>query len=79
MTLAFAIEPTGFTDYRLDDRPVDRDTQNPQKSRPKVRRRWGVRVFAAGAFLLLAGGVALGAWRHYSQAARGHGDCGAGA
>jgi multidrug efflux pump subunit AcrA (membrane-fusion protein) len=32
-----------------------------------VRRRWGARLFAAGAFLLLAGGVALGAWRHYSQ------------
>jgi RND family efflux transporter MFP subunit len=56
-----------FTDYHLDDRPVDRDTQNPQKARPKVRRRWGVRLFAAGAFLLVAGGVALGAWRHYSQ------------
>ena len=56
-----------FTNYPLDDRPVDRDTQNPQKRRPKVRRRWGVRLFAAGAFLLVAGGVALGAWHHYSQ------------
>jgi RND family efflux transporter MFP subunit len=57
----------GPTDYRLDDRPVDRDTQNPQKSRPKVQRRLGAGAFAAGAFLLLAGGVALGAWRHYAQ------------
>jgi len=65
--LGFRNRTDVFTDYRPDDRPVDRDTQNPQKARPKVRRRWGVRLFAAGAFLLLAGGVALGAWRHYSQ------------
>jgi RND family efflux transporter MFP subunit len=65
--LGFRNRSDAFTDYRPDDRPVDRDTQNPQKARPKVRRRWGVRLFAAGAFLLLAGGVALGAWRHYSQ------------
>ena len=65
--LGFRNRTDGPTDYRLDDRPVDRDTQNPQKSRPNVRRRWGVRVFAAGGFLLLAGGVALGAWRHYTQ------------
>ena len=65
--LGFRNRSDAFTDYRPDDRPVDRDTQNPQKPRPKVRRRWGVRLFAAGAFLLLAGGVALGAWRHYSQ------------
>jgi multidrug efflux pump subunit AcrA (membrane-fusion protein) len=32
-----------------------------------VQRRWGGRLFALGGFLLLAGGVALGAWRHYSQ------------
>ena len=67
MILAFVIEPTGSTDYHRDDRPVDRDTENPQKLRRGVRRRWGARLFAAGAFLLLAGGVALGAWRHYSQ------------
>jgi multidrug efflux pump subunit AcrA (membrane-fusion protein) len=65
--LGFRNRTDGFTDYRPDDRPVDRDTQNPQKARPKVRRRWGVRLFAVGAFSLLAGGVALGAWRHYSQ------------
>ena len=65
--LGFRNRTDVITDYRLDDRPVDRDTQNPQKPRPKARRRWGARLFAAGAFLLLAGGVALGAWRHYSQ------------
>ena len=65
--LGFRNRTDVFTDRHLDDRPVDRDTQNPQKPRPKVRRRWGARLFSAGAFLLLAGGVALGAWRHYSQ------------
>ena len=49
-----------------DDRAVDRDTQKPRSS-PTARRRWGGRLFAMGAFLLLTGGVSLGAWRHYSQ------------
>ena len=65
--LSFRDQIDGDTDFHRDDRPVDRDTQKPQKARPKVRRRWGARVFAVGAFLLLAGGVAPGAWRHYSQ------------
>jgi RND family efflux transporter MFP subunit len=56
-----------FTDDHRDDRPVDRDTQSPQKLRRGARRRWGARLLAAGAFLSLAGCVALGAWRHYSQ------------
>jgi RND family efflux transporter MFP subunit len=56
-----------FTDDHGDDRAVDRDTQSPQKFRRGARRRWGARLFAAGAFLLVAGGVAVGAWRHYSQ------------
>jgi RND family efflux transporter MFP subunit len=56
-----------FTDDHRDDRPVDRDTQSPQKLRRGARRRWSARLLAAGAFLSLAGGVALGAWRHYSQ------------
>jgi len=49
------------------DGPVDRTTESPPKPRPAVRRRWGGRLFALGGFLLLAGGVSLGAWRHYSQ------------
>jgi RND family efflux transporter MFP subunit len=65
--LSFRDQIDGDTDLHRDDRPVDRDTQNPEKARPKVRRRWGVGLFAVGASLLLAGGVALGAWRHYSQ------------
>jgi RND family efflux transporter MFP subunit len=56
----------GITDYHRNP-PLDRDIPNPQKLRRAVRRRWGARLFAAGGFLLLAGGVALGAWRHYSQ------------
>src|SRR5580704_6122077 len=66
--LGFRNRTDGFTDNHRDDRPVDRDTQNPQKVHPGVRRRWGMRLFAAGAFLLVAGGVVLGAWSHYSQA-----------
>ena len=50
---------------REDDRAVERDMENPQK--PGVRRRWGGRLFAMGAFLLLTGGVALGAWGYYSR------------
>ncbi len=65
--LGFHDRTHGFAGNRRDDRPVDRDTENPHKLRPGARRGWGVRLFAATAFLLLAGGVALGAWRHYSQ------------
>jgi RND family efflux transporter MFP subunit len=50
-----------------DERPVDRRTQSPPKPSPVVQRRWGGRLFALGGFLLLAAGVSLGAWRHYSQ------------
>jgi RND family efflux transporter MFP subunit len=50
-----------------DDGRVDRRTESPPKARPAVRRRWGGRLFALSGFLLLAGGVSLGAWRHYSQ------------
>jgi RND family efflux transporter MFP subunit len=52
---------------RKDDPAVDRDTQAPQKPRRKVRPRWGSRLFAMGAFLLLTGGVALGAWGYYAR------------
>jgi RND family efflux transporter MFP subunit len=66
--LGFRNRTDEFTDDHRDDRPVDRDTQKPQKLRRGVRRRWGMRLFGAGAFLLLAGGVTLGGLRHYSQA-----------
>jgi RND family efflux transporter MFP subunit len=66
--LGFRNRTDEFTDDHRDDRPVDRDTQKPQKLRRGVRRRWGMRLFGAGTFLLLAGGVTLGGLRHYSQA-----------
>ena len=56
-----------ITRDREDDGAVDRDTQNPQMPRRGVRRRWGGRLFAMGAFLLLSGGLALGAWGYYSR------------
>ena len=55
--LGFRNRTDEFTDDHRDDRPVDRDTQKPQKLRRGVRRRWGMRLFGAGTFLLLAGGV----------------------
>jgi len=48
-----------------DHRPDDRNVKNRQGSR--LRRRWGGRLFALGGFLLLAGGLSLGAWANYSQ------------
>jgi RND family efflux transporter MFP subunit len=59
-----------FTGDPLKDPPVDRDTRSPQKSRNprrRTRRRWGTRLFGLGAFVLLAGGVALGAARYHAQ------------
>ena len=59
-----------------DEAPVDRpacppagpDTKTPAKSLPVVRRRrWGGWLFALATFLLLGGGLALGALRHNSQ------------
>jgi RND family efflux transporter MFP subunit len=51
----------------LDDRPVDRNMENPPKPHPPRRRRWGGRLFALGGSLLLAGGLSLGAWANYSR------------
>jgi RND family efflux transporter MFP subunit len=45
--------------------PTDRKTENLPSL--KARRRWGGSLVALGAFSLLAGGVALGASRHYAQ------------
>jgi RND family efflux transporter MFP subunit len=35
--------------------------------KPQKRRHWGGRLVALGGFLLLAGGLTLGAWGHYSR------------
>ena len=51
---------------RKDAPAVDRDTQAPQKPH-RGGGRWGGRLFATGSFLLLTGGVALGAWGYYSR------------
>jgi RND family efflux transporter MFP subunit len=45
----------------------DRGIENPPTYRRKPRSRWGGRLFALAGFLLLAGGLSLGAWRYYSQ------------
>jgi len=50
---------------RHDKRAGDRNAENRQQHRR--RRRWGGRLFALGGFLLLAGGVSLGAWGNHSQ------------
>src|SRR3984957_4089922 len=47
--------------------PTDLQTEKAPKHRPKARRRWGGPLVALGALSLLAGGVALGASRHYAQ------------
>jgi RND family efflux transporter MFP subunit len=52
---------------RQDDAFVERTQGNPPRQRPYARHRWGGRVFALGGLLLLAGGLALGALRFYSQ------------
>jgi multidrug efflux pump subunit AcrA (membrane-fusion protein) len=46
---------------------VDREAQNPPINRPTMRRRRGGRLFAFGGVLLLAGGLSLGEWGHYSR------------
>src|SRR5271169_3865603 len=52
---------------------VLKDRPNPETDRvvtlpsavPKRRRRYGGALFGASALLLLAGGLAMGGWRHY--------------
>jgi RND family efflux transporter MFP subunit len=50
---------------RQHDPPVD--LKAPPKHGVDGQSRWGGRLFALGAFLLLAGGLALGASRYYAQ------------
>jgi RND family efflux transporter MFP subunit len=47
--------------------PVMHDKIEMPPPRPRVRRRWGGRLFALGGFLLLGAGVSVGAWGHYRQ------------
>src|SRR5256886_17236329 len=50
------------------DQPAfGRGIEKAPKHRREARRRWGGRAFALGGFLLLAGGLSLGAGRHSSQ------------
>jgi RND family efflux transporter MFP subunit len=53
--------------FPLDDRPIERNMENPSKPPRRRRRRWGGRLFALVGFVLLGGGVALGALGHYSR------------
>ncbi|MBS3649076.1 efflux RND transporter periplasmic adaptor subunit [Pseudaminobacter sp. 19-2017] len=50
-----------------DDRPADPNAEFVTASRPKARRRWGGRLLALVALLLLAGAIAFGAWRYYQR------------
>jgi multidrug efflux pump subunit AcrA (membrane-fusion protein) len=52
---------------RPDEPAFGRGVEKAPKHRREARRRWGGRLFAFAGFLLLAGGLSLGAWRHYSQ------------
>ena len=52
---------------RQDNPAVDREIESPAKHHPRVRRRWGGRLFALGGFLLLAAGLSLGVWGKISQ------------
>src|SRR5258708_38698380 len=53
--------------HRQHDPAVDREIETPPKHRRQRRRRWGVRVFALGGFVVLAAALSLGAWGNYSQ------------
>jgi RND family efflux transporter MFP subunit len=55
-----------ITSDHQDGRPLDRRTAS-DKSRPGAWRHWGGRLFALGGFVLLASGLALGAWSRYLQ------------
>lgn len=54
-------------DFHGRDRQHDHEIEPPLKHRPQLRRRWGGRVFALGGFVVLAGGLSLGAWGDYSR------------
>jgi RND family efflux transporter MFP subunit len=55
-------------DVKTSGEPVgDTAPGKPPEKRPDGRRRWGGRLLALGAFLLLGGGLAFGATRYYTQ------------
>jgi RND family efflux transporter MFP subunit len=54
------------TSYRQGEPSVEHRTERAPKL-PHARRRWGGRLLALGTFLLLAGGLAFGATRYYTQ------------
>jgi RND family efflux transporter MFP subunit len=56
-------------DEILGTDPAHKAAKSP-RPRSRARRRWGGRVFALGAFLLLTTGISLGASRHYAQQRR---------
>ena len=53
-------------DEMLGSDPARKAAKSP-RPRSRAQRRWGGRVFALGAFLLLTTGISLGASRHYAQ------------
>jgi len=55
------------TSYSQGEPVGDTATGKPPENRPNGRRRWGGRLLALGAFLLLGGGLAFGATRYYTQ------------
>jgi RND family efflux transporter MFP subunit len=54
------------TSYRRPEPSVEPTTESPPK-RLGARRRWGGRLLALGALLLLGGGLAFGTTRYYAQ------------
>jgi RND family efflux transporter MFP subunit len=52
---------------RQDNPAIDCEIKSPAKHRLRVHRRWGGRLFALGASLLLVGGLSLGVWGKISQ------------
>ena len=56
-----------ITGDRPDDRVVEAEIETLPKHHQPMRRRWGGRLMALGAFLLLAAGLSLGVWGKYSQ------------
>jgi RND family efflux transporter MFP subunit len=55
------------THYRWHEPTVDRKAWKALNDPPHTRQRWGGLLFGLGAFLLLAGGLFLGASDSYSQ------------